>query len=665
MAKIRPEEPKAKKGLKARIPDAGVFFKSSRKLLKKTKNPVRIMKDPMKNTEVPAADGKVQKAVGKIRDMDTKQGKRLLVCLTGGFLLASYLLLVHVYTGRFIPGTYINGINVGGRTPEQVENLLQKRIESYTLSLTMRSTKAAAEYLEEVKAIGQEEPIEPVEYPVEDAGNGATQIIAPIEYSASDGASAGQTVSVSADGSVTDNDVTDESISDESISDESLSDTLTSDEAAREAAEKEKEKKTPEEKSQKSQDVAFKDVVVEKIPGKTFDYTYIPSGEVADIQKTQNPFAWVIGGIGDKIGFRKLYTVASATEYNQEKLKNKISELAESDKEKQMAPTNAQIILKHDNTFEIIPETYGTALDTDKLLAVANKAVKSSTQEVNIAKNEDLYEQPVVFATNTDLVNQEEALNKFLDTEVTYQLPDSQTRILGRDTTSQWVSLQDNGYYYLDEAVIADCASQYAAALASEINVVRDTRDFESTNAGVVQVECERYGRIIDEDGEAAKLAEEFLSCTSETREPIYAMNNLERDSTFGGTYVEVDKCEQTVYYYENYEMKLATECVTGTETNASRRTPTGVYSIFDKERNRTLRGSQLADGSYQYASFVNYWMPFNGGIGLHDATWRGDFGGGIYWYSGSHGCVNIPYWAAQELYSMVDIGTTVIVIDY
>ena len=142
-------------------------------------------------------------------------------------------------------------------------------------------------------------------------------------------------------------------------------------------------------------------------------------------------------------------------------------------------------------------------------------------------------------------------------------------------------------------------------------------------------------------------------------------MNNLERDPRLGGTYVEVDKCDQTVYYYENYELQMASECVTGTETNPSRSTPTGIYSIYMMERGRTLRGAQQADGSYAYSSYVNYWMAFNGGIGLHDATWRDDFGGSIYWYSGSHGCVNLPYWAAEELYNMVDIGTTVIVIDY
>ena len=652
MAKQRPEEPKPKKTLLMSVAE---FFKG-------IQNPFRNVKSPLENE-------KIKKYTDKVQGMDKKQGRKLLAGIVGGFLLVIYLILVHVYSNRFIDGTIINGIDVGSKTPEQVEALLEKRIESYTLSLTMRSTKAAAEYMEEVQSIGKEEP--------EQSSDGATEIIAPV-YAAEGDASVQQMSTSSPDSaetvepveasdsdtSVTDSSKPDESVSDMS-SDESLADTTTAEEAAAETADKQQEKisdeKTPEEKSKESQDVAYNDVVVEKIPGTAFDYTYIPSGEVAEIQAKQNPFLWVIG----KLGYKQEYTVASATEYDEKKLSAKISSLVEADTEKQTSPTNAQIILKNDNTFEIIPETYGTALDTEGLIKLANKAVKSSTEEVNVAKEEELYEQPVVMATDENLVNQEEALNTFLNTEITYQLPNDETRVLGRDTTSQWVSLQDNGYYYIDEAVVADCAANYAAGLAKEFNVLRDTRDFESTNAGVIQVDCDTYGRVVDEEEEAAKITEELLSYTSETREPIYSMNNLERDPRLGGTYVEVDKCDQTVYYYENYELQMASECVTGTETNPSRCTPTGIYSIYMMERGRTLRGAQQADGSYAYSSYVNYWMAFNGGIGLHDATWRDDFGGSIYWYSGSHGCVNLPYWAAQELYNMVDIGTTVIVIDY
>ena len=54
--------------------------------------------------------------------------------------------------------------------------------------------------------------------------------------------------------------------------------------------------------------------------------------------------------------------------------------------------------------------------------------------------------------------------------------------------------------------------------------------------------------------------------------------------------------------------------------------------------------------------------MPFNGGIGLHDASWRSKFGGDIYVRDGSHGCINLPKNKAAELYNRIQKGCPVVV---
>ena len=55
-----------------------------------------------------------------------------------------------------------------------------------------------------------------------------------------------------------------------------------------------------------------------------------------------------------------------------------------------------------------------------------------------------------------------------------------------------------------------------------------------------------------------------------------------------------------------------------------------------------------------KYNAHVDYWMPFDTtyGVGLHDADWRSEFGGSIYRYDGSHGCVNLPPGFARRLYN-------------
>ena len=57
--------------------------------------------------------------------------------------------------------------------------------------------------------------------------------------------------------------------------------------------------------------------------------------------------------------------------------------------------------------------------------------------------------------------------------------------------------------------------------------------------------------------------------------------------------------------------------------------------------------------------------MPFISSThGMHDATWRWRFGGNIYTYDPSHGCVNMPLDKAEDLYYMVEIGTPVYIVE-
>ena len=94
MAKQRPEEPKPKKTLLMSVAE---FFKG-------IQSPFRSIKSPLENE-------KIRKYTDKVQSMDKKQGRKLLAGIVGGFLLVIYLILVHVYSDRFIDGTIINGIH--------------------------------------------------------------------------------------------------------------------------------------------------------------------------------------------------------------------------------------------------------------------------------------------------------------------------------------------------------------------------------------------------------------------------------------------------------------------------------------------------------------------------------------------------------------------------
>ena len=89
--------------------------------------------------------------------------------------------------------------------------------------------------------------------------------------------------------------------------------------------------------------------------------------------------------------------------------------------------------------------------------------------------------------------------------------------------------------------------------------------------------------------------------------------------------------------------------------------TPTGVFRIWKKEQNATLKGTAW-DGS-KWSSPVAYWMPITWtGVGLHDATWQSAFGGTLYYTRGSHGCINLSYSVAQSIFNTVDVNTPVVI---
>ncbi|MBR2706443.1 MAG: L,D-transpeptidase family protein [Mogibacterium sp.] len=125
------------------------------------------------------------------------------------------------------------------------------------------------------------------------------------------------------------------------------------------------------------------------------------------------------------------------------------------------------------------------------------------------------------------------------------------------------------------------------------------------------------------------------------------------------GTYIWVSIADQQLTYFVDDSVALSSPVVTGNAGNHD--TPTGQYSVIYKARNVTLKG--LEDNGDEYESFVKYWMAFIGSeYGMHDASWRSDFGGGIYRGDGSHGCINMPESQAAALYDMVAEGTPVFI---
>ena len=117
-----------------------------------------------------------------------------------------------------------------------------------------------------------------------------------------------------------------------------------------------------------------------------------------------------------------------------------------------------------------------------------------------------------------------------------------------------------------------------------------------------------------------------------------------------------VDKSEQTLRLYKNNTLTMEFPVVTGNETyDFYNHSEEGLFYIYDKQYNANLVGPT-------WDVNVGVFMPYNGGEGIHDATWRPYFGGDIYLGDGSHGCINCPYYEVMTLADEVDVGDRVLV---
>lgn len=248
------------------------------------------------------------------------------------------------------------------------------------------------------------------------------------------------------------------------------------------------------------------------------------------------------------------------------------------------------------------------------------------------------------------------AANKYLAINLTYSFTPAGGKTsyetVSPATIASWLLVQADG---LTVTLDTESMSSYCSDLASQHSSSSSTSQFKTTGGDIINVKVASAGQTVDADA----LYDDLYSCisgqVSGTREAPYSTNTETSSTvTFGGNYVEIDLTNQKVYCYKNYELVISTSCVSGS-VSSGHATPTGVFTIKSKETSRYLIGPD-------YKSWVNYFMPFNGGIGLHDATWRSSFGGTYYLYNGSHGCINLPYSAAKTIFANVSVGTHVIV---
>lgn len=401
----------------------------------------------------------------------------------------------------------------------------------------------------------------------------------------------------------------------------------------------------------------FNDGQSEVLQSAQLGVSYNKDNSLNQLMKNQNKWAWFIGFFKNEKN-----TLTDLIQISDENLTNGIASMEHAKEENQIAPTDAYIQYK-DGSFSIIEETLGSKFNTEELVKNIKVALSEGKQQLDVTKANG-YVKPQVYKDDQDLNNQLKAANEYCLSTITYTTPKGKEIALDGSTLITWLSKQDDGSYTKDESVFKEKLTAFVKELASQYNSIGATRTFTGKDGQSHTVSGGTYGFRVSTDSEVSALLKMINENKSENNRTPKHTGQLPsgENGGLGTTYLEINITKQHLWLVKDGAVALESDFVSGKESDPSRLTPNGTYYIYNKERNRVLRGTKQPNGKYEYESPVSYWMPFNKGIGLHDASWRSTFGGNIYINSGSHGCINLPTGFAGSLYSQIYVNLPVVV---
>ena len=369
----------------------------------------------------------------------------------------------------------------------------------------------------------------------------------------------------------------------------------------------------------------------------------------SDAMRGQSAFFWPVALL-----IPNPVEVESSLSFDEDAAKKIVSEAADGYNEKNLPTDNARVVLDETSRlYKVTGSTEGTAVDAQAIAQAATDDIKQFKYKSE-PPAENVTHQATVAAL-PKFVHAAENANRSRTSDISILSGGNEVIISNADQNAQWVTVGSGPSVVVDKDAVRTWA-EYSVADA----VYRDDdwSYYALNQDAFVNEFCDRLAKGDTSPFEAPTKDE--LKTEGESREKAYAHGGWNKDL---GRYIDVDLESQFARLFDEKGDVIWESAFVSGSMYDSHSTVTGEFSIYSMQTNTVLVGMDYnGDGYPDYQSFVNYWMPFYGGYGLHDATWRSSFGGENYYYDGSHGCVNLPYTKAEELYGITHVGEKVYV---
>ena len=308
-------------------------------------------------------------------------------------------------------------------------------------------------------------------------------------------------------------------------------------------------------------------------------------------------------------------------------------------------PTDAYVTYDEGmGAFVIRDATIGGVIDATSAIDTVKTSALCLKQSLELGEAQLV--KPQLTSDSPELIAARDAANRVLSLEIPLTKGGQELTRISKDQIARWVSVGEDMQLDVDVDAIDDWANE---SLSDKVASSDEVHDYD-----------------VDSTSVASSIADNLHRCAADTIEIPLAITGERPAESEGarerGRHIDINLSTQYARFYSGDGTVIWRSYLVSGNTSKRHGTPTGEYSILNKATNQTLIGAdENHDNKPDYKSHVNYWMPFLGNAyGLHDASWRSRFGGSIYSYAGSHGCINLPREKAAELFDLVNVGDKV-----
>ncbi len=382
----------------------------------------------------------------------------------------------------------------------------------------------------------------------------------------------------------------------------------------------------------------------ETVSAQQIGLVFEDSESIDRMMKAQRSYIWPVMLLLDRAQIDSV-----AFSYDRGKAQQVVNGLTCMDNVRWIAPRDAYVGIT-DSGYEVVKEVMGTTVEPERTSQAVIAALDAGKSDISL-EDEGCYINPQLYSDDEGLNHDAAAMSELARAKITYDFGDRQ-EVVDASVIDGWIVKLADGTFTIDESRVA----QYVEELAVKYDTFGLTRQFYTSIGTIETLTGGDYGWCMNQDATLTALLQALDEGYQGMMEPEYLYTAMSRDTNdIGYTYVEVCISQQRMWCYKDGNLIVDTPVVTG-NPNKDNGTPSGgVWAIDAKMRDYVLKGEG-------YTAPVDYWMPFNDDVGIHDMQARAQFGGTIYLSNGSHGCVNTPYEQAQTIYNAVSIGTPVIV---